>query len=114
MSDSSDDVSASSDEVVGAPLDTSGGVPDDSQERNWDGQTRAEYLDMLQASHDDGNVIMDDDRTLVREDAIDEVGVKEVARLRGEMQTYLKRAWNELEQASPKVRRPHRGPEATS
>lgn len=84
-------------EPLGERLDPAGGVPDDGQERNWDGQTRREYLDMLQESHDDGNVVMEDDRTLVEDDATDEVGVEEVARLRTAMAEYLERAWAELD-----------------
>lgn len=84
-------------ESIGELLDVPGEVPDDGQERNWDGQTRREFLEMLQEAHDNGSVQMDHDRWYGIEDATGEVGAEEVARLRAEMQTYLKDAWAELD-----------------
>lgn len=83
-------------EPVGELLDVPGEVPDDGQERNWDGETREEYLDIIEENLDDGNVLMDDDRWIVEEEAIAEVGVEEVARLRARTRAFLNRARAEL------------------
>lgn len=87
--------------VVGEPLDPAGGVPDDGQERNWDGQTREEYLTMLQEVHDDGSVQIDHDHWMVEDDAIAEIGAEEVARRREGMSAYLEAGWAELEAEQP-------------
>lgn len=70
---------------MGKRLDPAGGIPSDGLERNWDGQTRQEFLEMLQSAHDDGNVQIDDGWWLVEDDAAVEIGAAEGARRRAEM-----------------------------
>lgn len=79
-------------------LDPAGGLPDDGQERNWDGETREERLTAMQEGHDEGNVFMEYEVWRVREDAVDEVGAEEVARLRDRMESYLRREWAALDE----------------
>lgn len=78
-------------------LDPAGGQSDDGEERNWDGQTRGEFLEMLQEAHDNGSVLMENDFWMDPDDAASEVGAEEVARLRAEMAAYLEREWAALD-----------------
>jgi len=77
-------------------LDPAGDRFDDDEARNWDGQTREEYLTMLQEAPDNGSVQIDDGYWLGMDDAIVEVGVEEATRLRSEMETYLECQWAAL------------------
>lgn len=61
----------------------------DGLPRNWDGQTDEEFLALFQQNHDDGLVLVDVDRWVVYDDAIDEIGVDAVRRLRHEMERFL-------------------------
>jgi hypothetical protein len=82
---------------VGERLDPAGGVPSDGLERNWDGQTQEEFLEMLQSAHDDGSVQIHEGLWLGEDDAVVEIGAEEVGRRRAEMAAYLERAWAELD-----------------
>lgn len=101
MTATPDDERVPTERVLGELLDPAGGVPDDGQERNWDGQTREEYLTMLQEVHDNGAVQIDHDFWLGEEDAITEIGAEEVVRRREGMAAYLEEGWAELRAKRP-------------
>lgn len=88
-------------EPIGELLDPAGGVLDDGQERNFDGESREEYLDIVEENLADGNVLMEDDFWRVEEEAIDEVGAEEVARLRARTRAFLEAARAELNREQP-------------
>jgi hypothetical protein len=76
-------------------LDTSNADQDD-EDRDPDGYTREERLDVLQQNHDEGLVLIDD-AWMVLEDAVAEVGHEQVQRLRADMAAHLQQAWGELD-----------------
>jgi hypothetical protein len=50
---------------------------------------RGEWLDLAESNLDDGIVFMEDDRWIGEEQAIEEVGAAEVARLRAHMRAFI-------------------------
>lgn len=97
----SPDVTRATPDPVGELLDVPGEVPDDGLERNLDGQTWEEFLDLIEWNLNEGNILMENDFWRVEEDAIAEVGVEEVARLRAQTRAFLEEERAERDNKNP-------------